>query len=992
MIKRNVLVSFDAYSEPGNPGIPDEFRNAFGSWGQRQAGKNVEYITNDNKPFKLFEAQEYELFKQGREALVTENSSEILKREDFGSRRQYRDYLAQEKLNLTPLNTGSIPDTKIPLPTRIQNHKIVVPTTASKTIVFAEQIYRQSFYVVERTSETSLDPLNLMNFGIRYTNFATDFATGNSYQEIKSLSNVTDDGIDPDIINDVEFIYKSEALEYETSLINAENEFALPNLYEVQMNETYTNGVNDINTIFSDIEEKYFSDPNRRREYTKIIIPPDTMKKYSEVTGEVSAYIDNGEVPKILETHQVIADAQDPTVIEFKNSFSKSIPYLTRVKVGSADTTEPKIVLDNYMFFSNRNGQDSLNSNEKQDLGTLLMRWHCQNVGLINDNYKFTWNNPTVDSIGNTTYDPLTVNFKTYELIKWFNEFAISAIGSLPADSVFLEEGKFNPGRNVPLSVLMAEPTVLTILLVLRQVSLFIQSLGGTIAIEDIVPSEISSITDLLTSNSGFSHVQPYAKLYTYEEMIKCGGSRTSEVLFYKVDKYDYINVQENSRPLQTIYIPNIKPYGKDYIDTQVKYGKYYTYKISEVRALLGCEYEYVMEEQPDIFSNTNKFLFSVRQYPRIRVAEIPVFQKTGRILATPPLTPQFEIIPIRRRQNMFKIFFKTNYGSIQEEIPNAMDNQNLINTRDILSNDSMFRDKVKYGADLSVTQFDIFYSEVKPLNPLDVYGPLKDSIYTSVFTDIDPNSKLSADSATAVMKLIPNTKYYFTFVARNKYGLCSNPTAVYEFEMINDSGYSYLDFKEVTYTEEEMNYVKKNSKSAYKLFSIKPNTSQTEVNYEESGLLSNGVVQDSRSRPIVLGNTQDKLFPESSPGKSEVGKTLKIRIRSNNTNRCIDLNVTFRHERVQSKFDITVPPAIQEVSVPTPFGTSLEDLASRGFVGAKSTGTINPLSNSNNYNCSAIAPVVSFYYPEVETVDTSYQTVYRESEEYELIVPEEWE
>jgi hypothetical protein len=27
-----------------------------------------------------------------------------------------------------------------------------------------------------------------------------------------------------------------------------------------------------------------------------------------------------------------------------------------------------------------------------------------------------------------------------------------------------------------------------------------------------------------------------------------------------------------------------------------------------------------------------------------------------------------------------------------------------------------------------------------------------------------------------------------------------------------------------------------------------------------------------------------------------------------------------------------------------------------------------------------------------VETVDTSYQTVYRESEEYELIVPEEWE
>lgn len=975
MIKRNVLVSFDAYSEPQNPGIPDEFRNAFGTWGQRQAGNNIEYIKNENRPFKLFEAQEYELFSPEREGATIVTGASI------------------GPAGFPQLETVTLPDIpafQIPIPTKLKNHSIVVPTSASKTIIFAEQIYRHSFYVVERKSETSLDPLNLMNFGIRYSNFATDFATGNTYDEIKSLSNVVDDSIDPDIVNDVEFIYKSEALEYETSVTNAESEFALPNLYEVQMSETYTNGLNDINTVFSDIEEKYFSDPLRRREYTKIIVPPDTMKRYSEITGEVSAYLDNGQVPKILETHQVITDAQDPTAIKFKDSFSKSIPYLTRIKVDSADTSEPKIVLDNYMFFSNKNGQDSLNSNEKQDLGTLLMRWHCQNIGLINDNYKFTWNNPTVDSLGNFTHSPLNVNFKTYELLKWFNEFVISAVGSLPADSIFLHEGRFNPNKDVPLSVVMAEPTVFTILLVLRQVSLFLQSLGGTIAIEDIVPAEIYNIVELFTSDSGLNYIRPYAKLYTYEEMIKCGGSRDSEVLFYKIDKYDYINVLENSRPLQTIYIPNIKPYGKDYIDTQVKYGKYYTYKISEVRAILGCEYEYTQERQPDIFANTNKYLFSVKQYPRIRVAEIPVFQKVGRILAKPPITPQFEIIPIRRRQNMFKIFFKTNYGSNQEEIPIAMDSQNLIDTRDIISNDSMFREKVEYSGDLGVTQFDIFYSQMKPKNPLDVYGPLKDSIYTSIFTDIDPSSKLSADSATAVMKLIPNTKYYFTFVARNKYGLCSNPTAVYEFEMVNDSGYSYLDFKEITYTEEEINYVKKSSKSAYKLFSIKPNTSQTEVNYEQSGLLRNGQVQESRGKTIVLGDVKDKLFPKASPGKSEIGKILKIRIRSNNTNRCIDLNVTFRHERIQSKFDITVPPGLQQVVTPTPTGTSLEDLASRGFIGPRSIGIANPLGNSNNYNCSQNVPTVSFFYPEVEKIDTSYLTVYSKSDEYELIYPEE--
>ena len=997
MIKRNVLVSFDAYSEPNNPGIPDEFRNAFGSWGQRKTKDNIEYITNDNKPFKLEESQDYILFTPSSSANAGSDE-----RDFFGMTREEYDKWKKahpnreiprgwkEPLNLTDIG-DPIPEVREPLPIpsyNNKNHLIVVPTEGSKSIIYAEQIYRQSFYVVERTSDTSLDPLNLMNFGIRYTNFATDFATGNSYSEIKSLSNIIGDGIDPDIINDVEFIYKSELPEYETSVANAESEFVLPNLYEVKMNSTYTNGLNNINTIFSDIENQYYSDPNRRRQFTKIIVPPDTMKKYSEITGEVTTYIDNGKLPKILETHQVVTDAQDPTILEFKNDFAKSIPYLARIKVGSPDTSEPKIVLDNYMLFSNANGQDNLNSNEKQDIGTLLMRWHCQNVGLINDNYKFTWNNPTVDPIGNFTYSPANVNFKTYELIKWFNEFAISAVGSLPSDSIFLTQNNFDSTAPIPLSVAMAEPTILTIILVLRQVSLFLQSLGGTIAIEDIIPPELSSLTPFAQN-----YTDIHNKLYTYEEMIKCGGSRDSEVLFYKIDKYDYLNVQENSRPLQTIYIPNIRPYGKDYIDTQVKYGKYYTYKISEVRAILGCEYEYVEVPQPDILIDTNKYLFAVKQYPRIRIAEIPVYQKSGRILAAPPLPPQFEIIPVRRRQNTFKIFFKTSYGSAIEEVPNPINNQSSIDVRDILANDSLFRSKVKYSDDLSVTQFDVYYSETKPKNPYDVYGPLKDSLYTSVLTDIDPKSKLGADSATAIMKLIPNTKYYFTFVATNKYGLSSNPTAVYEFEMINDSGYSYLDFKEVTYTEEEINFVKKPNKSVYKLFSIKPNTSQTEVNFEESKLVIDTVPQESRTKSIVLGSNPDKLFAEASPGKSNDGKILKIRIRSNSTNRCIDLNVTFKHERIESNFDRTIPANIQEVPNLTPSGTSLEDIASRGFVSPKSFGTLNPLQNSNNYNCIRSSVPTSFFYPETQASDPINQRFNEvtdlDREEYELISPE---
>ena len=61
MIKRNVLVSFDAYSEPNNPGIPDEFRNAFGSWGQRKTKDNINLMNSTFLKLKVNNLQNKKL-------------------------------------------------------------------------------------------------------------------------------------------------------------------------------------------------------------------------------------------------------------------------------------------------------------------------------------------------------------------------------------------------------------------------------------------------------------------------------------------------------------------------------------------------------------------------------------------------------------------------------------------------------------------------------------------------------------------------------------------------------------------------------------------------------------------------------------------------------------------------------------------------------------------------------------------------------------------
>jgi len=65
-----------------------------------------------------------------------------------------------------------------------------------------------------------------------------------------------------------------------------------------------------------------------------------------------------------------------------------------------------------------------------------------------------------------------------------------------------------------------------------------------------------------------------------------------SDVLFYSIEKYEF----GSTTPLQTFWIPSVFLYlGMDYVDTQVKYGKKYTYKVFAYKITLDTEYSYVV-------------------------------------------------------------------------------------------------------------------------------------------------------------------------------------------------------------------------------------------------------------------------------------------------------------------------------------------------------------------------------------------------------------
>lgn len=85
---------------------------------------------------------------------------------------------------------------------------------------------------------------------------------------------------------------------------------------------------------------------------------------------------------------------------------------------------------------------------------------------------------------------------------------------------------------------------------------------------------------------------------------INRGDKSYSEIVFYKIEKY---TSPDAPTPIQKIWIPNIDQVDPiEYVDTQVKYNKEYTYKVYAYSAVIGTKYYY------DTSTYTSNFLVDI--------------------------------------------------------------------------------------------------------------------------------------------------------------------------------------------------------------------------------------------------------------------------------------------------------------------------------------------------------------------------------------------
>lgn len=358
-------------------------------------------------------------------------------------------------------------------------------------------------------------------------------------------------------------------------------------------------------------------------------------------------------------------------------------------------------------------------------------------------------------------------------------------------------------------------------------------------------------------------------KIRKYENIVN-NDYCYNETLFYKVDKY-VGNVI--GTPVQTFWISSDEDAVR-LVDTQVKEGQIYSYDVKSVIVIVGNKYRF---SQPDYFERSGEFFCNLEltNNPSVQLVEVPYFVESFVAMQNAPMKPDINIYTKKNSDNFVYININKQIGTYAESfVPietidrNQQEKMNLI----INLND--------YNVDFYESKNVEESFEVYRLNsPPNGYSDFKDNKIMNAKTFLD-NTKQNPSNVTIKDKISPNTKYYYMFRSVNINQTKSNPTIVYEVELIKDADDSMVTVKQYDFPIPKQY---DNMKMFSSLFQVSPALEQVFFDQQQQSLF-NATTAVNKLNQIKLGNADDSIW----------GRTFKIRIRSKSTGKLIDFNVNF--------------------------------------------------------------------------------------------------
>ena len=365
-----------------------------------------------------------------------------------------------------------------------------------------------------------------------------------------------------------------------------------------------------------------------------------------------------------------------------------------------------------------------------------------------------------------------------------------------------------------------------------------------------------------------------------------------------------------------------------EYIDTQVKYGTTYTYKIFAYVAIQGFKYrlsdllvtrqlatqlaqesdrplEQCLEFYDPITGQAAVNLFDPasvilenplttgaqiktdRRYlsdlnlniePSLKIVEVPIQEKTFKILDNPP--NDLVATPHHLKDQSNRLAFFLSYDTFSPDsvvYPATLTTTDDENRTDYLfGNDLDAEDFIQYESVSRPVAFEVYRLSEMPTSYQDFEDNLRKTIDLRILKQ--GNAKLDA---MFMEKVKPNQKYYYTFRVLNENGIAGEFTPIFEAELINDGGYVYGSFNQLTAEDLIVDQISEPLMSFKKLFNVVPNIQHLildsdNVDFSDSAFSQVGNFQ--------LGAADDEIW----------GKTFKLRLTSKKTGKKIDLNIKF--------------------------------------------------------------------------------------------------
>ena len=482
----------------------------------------------------------------------------------------------------------------------------------------------------------------------------------------------------------------------------------------------------------------------------------------------------------------------------------------------------------------------------------------------VNISFKTDNRSDFINLFGETKMSSLMLKY----MIKYFNEGVDGSIKTLP---VF--EKKDEPRTNVLRRIDMKDflSSVMS-----GQIDLNFDNLEFLGKFGDM--EALSNTEDFSMSLRMYSQIF-YSKMIelvdkhfrTYREMM-AGKTCYYETVFYKIGKY-----RQDGETVQEIYLPNSSDLDiHEYIDTQVKYGTFYTYKIFAYNLVVGSEYEY--EELKPWLDSYNPaeeirtyYTANVISRPSVQLLEVEVFSKPITVLDAPSVAPEVEFVPYKGVNNKIKIIMNNSVGTLKTQpfILSQGEKRKIEAYR--FFKDLEEDDPITFTNDDYPKQFELFRLSVKPRKYSDFFDAKRILISTK-------KGGLNLPSITHEDTLSSNRKYYYMIRTIDIHNNVSLPTNVFEVEIVDDAGAIYPVIREFK-VEELNNDVP--TKSMKRLLKLKPATAQL--------FFDNENLKDLDEAP----NTINKLGIRDS---SLWNKKYKMRLSSKQTGKKIDFNFTFKY------------------------------------------------------------------------------------------------